>query len=63
MKDIKIIEQRLTNLIYNLDQKLKKHSCLDDIDLLSSYGSILRSDINRLKGQIISLDWVLSTDD
>jgi predicted nuclease with TOPRIM domain len=43
-----------------LEELERQHNELSQIDMLSGEGNYLREKINKLKGEIIGLDWVIT---
>jgi len=59
MKTKNEIEREIIYAKQDLEQQIKKHDNLSQIDMLSGEGSEIRAKINKLKGKIETLNWVL----
>jgi hypothetical protein len=60
MKTFTEIQLTVDVLKSKLQIKQLEHQQLNQIDMLSSAGSQLREVIERIKGQIIALEWVVN---
>jgi len=59
MKTKNEIEREIMYAEQDLERQIEKHSQLSQIDMLSGEGSEIRAKINKLKGKIETLNWVL----
>ena len=62
MKTKTEIEEELKSQSFYLIENMEKHSKLNQIDMLSGEGNTLRESINKTKGFINALKWVLKND-